>query len=1003
MITTYKKNYIYVVLLSISVIQHANAFTGTSRATGNWSSASSWMLTRTGTIAVTIASTAVIGTGTNFTNELENGNVIMTNSGIPIGTVSSITDNTHLTLSSIATLSYSDPYTVQKVPAATDNAVIADLTVITATSAFSISNLTIGQGLLGILTFSAASDFTSTITGNIIVNNGGSLIFPAGGAVYTLDVSGDITINTGGAIDAATAGNPATHFLNLSGNITNNGSCSLLGSSNKAVEISFVGITNAIVSGIGSWTLYNVTINKSTLASTLEIQAAGFSNALTGGNALMTQGTFIHNCTGTWNYMDDARLGTPTTNYSINSNVKIWVKSGTVNFVNNATVKDVNPTTTIASGNVVVDGGILNIATGADNYFNICSSDFTVNGGTVNIGGLGGTNGIRFFKPTATVPSMNITGGTVNVAGTIAEGAGIPSIFSMTGGTLNLASGTGTASTHTFQVQDVASSSFTMSNGTIVIQKPSTGTSDFAICGTTGTVNVTGGLVQFGNTSTNNNTTFRFTPFCSAVTNNVFPNIKLAGTTGDKLNPISTCDFRFLSLYISANNTFDFVNAASNNLTLTGTYNGSNAFYNDGTLTQQTSTITFGGSVNQGIAGATTTLFNNVTINNVGGVTLYNPETIAAVLTLTNGLVTTTSTNILTMNAGSSSTSGSSVSFVNGPMDKVGSTAFAFPVGKGSKWARIGIGAPTAASTFRAEYFDNAYTNTTPMATSPTPVLNRVSIREYWTLDRTNGTGNATVTLYWEDAGFSGINDCSTNYLRVAHWNGAAWENNNNVVTTTGTCGTFGSIATSSVVNSFSPFTFGTIDPLIDPLPIELLSFETKVRGNIVDITWATASEINNDFFTIEKTTNAIEFEDVANVKGNGNSTSVINYGAIDEQPTEGVSFYRLKQTDFDGNQTYSELRKVRFEKNSDFYFNIFPNPSDDGLFKLQINSNQNEDVLVVVYDTFGNVMYSKVIITNNNGSVVYAFDPSRKLNPGVYMITASSHQTIYNKRLIVN
>ena len=97
---------------------------------------------------------------------------------------------------------------------------------------------------------------------------------------------------------------------------------------------------------------------------------------------------------------------------------------------------------------------------------------------------------------------------------------------------------------------------------------------------------------------------------------------------------------------------------------------------------------------------------------------------------------------MLTIKAGANSTEGSSASFVDGPMRKAGTTAFVFPVGDGSRYARIAIGVPTSSTTFEAEYINNIYSNTSSMATTPTPVLNNVSENEYWNLTQAVGSGN---------------------------------------------------------------------------------------------------------------------------------------------------------------------------------------------------------------------------------------------------------------------
>jgi len=184
-------------------------------------------------------------------------------------------------------------------------------------------------------------------------------------------------------------------------------------------------------------------------------------------------------------------------------------------------------------------------------------------------------------------------------------------------------------------------------------------------------------------------------------------------------------------------------------------------------------------------------------------------------------------------------------------------------------------------------------------------------------------------------------------------------------------------------------------------LPIELLSFTARAKDEHVQLNWVTASETNNDDFTVERSIDGINFETIAIVDGAGNSSQILNYSAVDNAPLNGISHYRLKQTDYDGQFDYSNLVAVEFKNRNDFIFNIYPNPNDGQSFNLKIPKNIAE-VLVVVYDMLGKEIYSKVIITRINGNDVYAIDPSQKLNSGVYLIIASSSFKIYNERLII-
>ncbi len=185
-------------------------------------------------------------------------------------------------------------------------------------------------------------------------------------------------------------------------------------------------------------------------------------------------------------------------------------------------------------------------------------------------------------------------------------------------------------------------------------------------------------------------------------------------------------------------------------------------------------------------------------------------------------------------------------------------------------------------------------------------------------------------------------------------------------------------------------------------LPIELLSFTANANDEHVKINWVTASESNNEYFTVEKSLDGIKFEILAKIDGAGNSSQILNYSAVDNAPLNGISYYRLKQTDYSGKTEYSNMVAVEFKIINDFIFNIYPNPNDGEVFNLQISNNDNEEVLVVVYDILNKEVFSKVIVTSNNDKEVYAIYPSQKLNPGVYLMTVASGNKIYKKRLIV-
>lgn len=111
-------------------------------------------------------------------------------------------------------------------------------------------------------------------------------------------------------------------------------------------------------------------------------------------------------------------------------------------------------------------------------------------------------------------------------------------------------------------------------------------------------------------------------------------------------------------------------------------------------------------------------------------------------------------------------------------------------------------------------------------------------------------------------------------------------------------------------------FTVGSTNATQTPLPIKLVHFEAKaIKGETqVLLYWQTAAEINNDYFTIEHSMNGLDWENVIAVEGQGNSTALTNYSAIHSNVNRGLSYYRLKQTDFDGSFSYSNVESVSLD-----------------------------------------------------------------------------------------
>lgn len=186
-------------------------------------------------------------------------------------------------------------------------------------------------------------------------------------------------------------------------------------------------------------------------------------------------------------------------------------------------------------------------------------------------------------------------------------------------------------------------------------------------------------------------------------------------------------------------------------------------------------------------------------------------------------------------------------------------------------------------------------------------------------------------------------------------------------------------------------------------LPIELISFIVNVNEDRVEIKWITASEVNNDYFTIEKSSNGKKWEQVSIVKGAGNSNQIVEYFESDYSPIKGISYYRLKQTDFNGAYSYSSVVPVKYVKNNNEpSISLFPSPVNRGKeVKIMFNDIFEEKILVVLRDVKGQDYYSKVILNVEDG-VLTAIPIDSSLKSGVYLVTASSENQIYSKKILV-
>jgi hypothetical protein len=333
-------------------------------------------------------------------------------------------------------------------------------------------------------------------------------------------------------------------------------------------------------------------------------------------------------------------------------------------------------------------------------------------------------------------------------------------------------------------------------------------------------------------------------------------------------------------------------------------------FTNNSTYTCGTGTITFDGTSNQNITGSSVSTLYRMTVNNSAGVSVLKGATVTNLLTFTSGNITAaTSTEPLKLDVSASVSGNGDGKCVVGYCSKNTNTTskFTFPVGTSSTQRLMSITpSTTSATTWLVKYFSSGYSDASITGVD----METVSSSEYWTVDRV-GASNATIELTWNAA--SGITDVSK--VWVAHYNGSDWE----TASSEGGSGNLSAGVKSSSSNwsSYSPFTFG-FSPDGTVLPIELISFSAKKLKNDVLVSWKTASEINNDYFTVERSFDGQHFTPIARIDGAGNSTHTIDYKIEDKDYVNGVNYYKLIQTDYNGDETVSDIVAVDMTTNSE-------------------------------------------------------------------------------------
>ncbi|MFN4123168.1 MAG: T9SS type A sorting domain-containing protein, partial [Flavobacteriales bacterium] len=426
-----------------------------------------------------------------------------------------------------------------------------------------------------------------------------------------------------------------------------------------------------------------------------------------------------------------------------------------------------------------------------------------------------------------------------------------------------------------------------------------------------------------------------------------------------------------------------------------------------------TSIVEFNGAALQSISAVGGEIFYRLRSNNTAGIQLNNNVQAFEELIMTTGNITT-GTNTLTI--GSSSSQTGTLTRVSGrvigtmrrwfaPSVNVGDASGLFPLGNAMHDQFVKVEyttAPTAGGTLTARFkaedmalfgFNPSTVMIPSVGSCASFMIETLSSEGYWEITDGNGltAGNYDITLTAE--GFSNINDlCQISAVkRVGTGNWMESGDHQEVL---------GTVSRPEVKRSnatgWSNWGFG--GGALNPLPVQLIHFNAdNIRDEFVQLSWTTASEMNNDYFVIERSPDAQTFSPILTTEGAGNSNQVIGYKEYDFEPHIGISYYRLKQVDFDGQFSYSDIIPVNFRETK-FDVMLWGNANNSEKGLIHLNNAQN-DVMVTIYDASGRLL-SQQIISKRDTESLQTLNFSH-LKQGMYVIRFISDDKIITKRWV--
>lgn len=378
-----------------------------------------------------------------------------------------------------------------------------------------------------------------------------------------------------------------------------------------------------------------------------------------------------------------------------------------------------------------------------------------------------------------------------------------------------------------------------------------------------------------------------------------------------------------------------------------------------------TGTMEFTGTSSQNYNQGSSNLDLNTVIMNHSGtgvnlLSMMNIKSLSGSLTLTNGKIITGVNELVIANTTPGSCSAGNVnSFVSGNLRRSlqATGNYSFPLGnatKGYQLATINFTSPTLIGNLLGRF--DSWPSTPPIVGGSDCSNNYTLAAEdngYWTItaDANPTSGSYTATLYPIGA---------TNTAAASAWTIMKAPNLAGVWAFDGTCGT-GVAGTVSRTGMKGFSVFAAAQGVSSSLPLQLLSFSGEKLSDKNILSWITQSELNTDYFILERSKNGQSFEELTKIKAAGNSSALLRYTSSDYYPFETITYYRLKQVDNDGKFSYSKIISLLGGGLNFALVKHYPNPAKEEVF-FYFLLEENKTFQYEVTDMYGKLVKSETL-----------------------------------------